>query len=69
MWSVWPRSQGGIFPMPVAPVYSAAKAGVVQVTRSAGPLLAKRGIRLMAACPGEWEQGRSEGSCPRVTRV
>ena len=39
------------FPMPAAPVYAAAKAGVVHLTRSAAPTLAWRGIRAMAVCP------------------
>ena len=37
--------------MPAAPVYAAAKAGVVHLTRSAAPTLARRGIRAMAVCP------------------
>ncbi|KAJ9521610.1 hypothetical protein QJQ45_008949, partial [Haematococcus lacustris] len=44
-------SAGGLFPMPVAPVYAASKAGVVHFTRSAAPGLARKSIRLMAACP------------------
>ena len=38
--------------MPAAPVYAAAKAGVVQLTRSAAPTLLRRyGIRALAVCP------------------
>ena len=44
-------SAGGLFPMPMAPVYAAAKAGLVHFTRSLAPRLAKRGIRLCALCP------------------
>lgn len=44
-------SAGGIFPMPTAPVYAAAKAGLVNFTRSLAPRLAKRGIRVCALCP------------------
>ncbi|PNW72202.1 hypothetical protein CHLRE_16g677950v5 [Chlamydomonas reinhardtii] len=49
-------SAGAIFPMPVAPVYAAAKAGVAHFVRSAARGLANRpggggGIRLMALCP------------------
>lgn len=42
-------SAGGIFPMPVSPVYSASKAGCVQLVRSLGPPLQKRhGISITA---------------------
>jgi NADPH:quinone reductase-like Zn-dependent oxidoreductase/short-subunit dehydrogenase len=45
-------SAGGIFPMPMAPVYSVSKAGCVALTRSLGPVLQKRfGITLTALCP------------------
>ena len=45
-------SAGGIFPMPMGPVYSVAKAGVVMLTHSLGPVLMKNtGIRLCALCP------------------
>ncbi|KAG2434043.1 hypothetical protein HXX76_007771 [Chlamydomonas incerta] len=48
-------SAGAIFPMPVAPVYAAAKAGVAHFVRSAARGLANRSgggaIRLMALCP------------------
>lgn len=45
-------SAGGIYPMPVAPVYSSAKAGSVMLTRSLGPPLMRRhGIRICALCP------------------
>ena len=45
-------SAGAFFPMPVSPVYAAAKAGLVQFVRSAAPGLHEQGgLRLMAACP------------------
>ncbi len=44
-------SSGGLFPMPMAPAYAAAKAGLVHFTRSLAPRLHKRGIRLCALCP------------------
>lgn len=45
-------SAGGIFPMPLAPVYSVSKAGVVMLTQSLGPPLMHRfGIKLLALCP------------------
>jgi NAD(P)-dependent dehydrogenase (short-subunit alcohol dehydrogenase family) len=37
--------------MTMAPIYSAAKAGVVQFARSIGPPLAERGIAVSALCP------------------
>ncbi|KAG2501548.1 hypothetical protein HYH03_000055 [Edaphochlamys debaryana] len=47
-------SAGAIFPMPVSPVYAAAKAGVAHFVRSAARSLAARRsgpVRLMALCP------------------
>ena len=45
-------SAGGVFPMPLAPVYSVSKAGLVMLTQSLGPPLQHRfGIRLLALCP------------------
>lgn len=44
-------SAGGVFPMPVSPVYAASKAGCVQLTRSMAEPLAKQGIRICALCP------------------
>jgi NAD(P)-dependent dehydrogenase (short-subunit alcohol dehydrogenase family) len=45
-------SAGGVYPMPLAPVYSAAKAGAVMVVRSlAERLIKKYGIRITALCP------------------
>lgn len=44
-------SAGGLWPMPGAPVYAAAKAGVVNFTRSVAPVLMKQGIRCCALCP------------------
>jgi hypothetical protein len=45
-------SAGGIFPMAVAPVYSASKAACIMLTRSlAAPLMRRHGIRICALCP------------------
>ena len=44
-------SAGGIFPMPMAPVYATAKSGVIHFTRSLAPRLKKRNIRICALCP------------------
>ena len=41
----------GLYPAPFAPVYSAAKAGVVAFTRSLAPLADQWGIRVNAICP------------------
>lgn len=41
----------GLHPMAAAPVYSAAKAGVVNFTRSLAHLAAESGIRVNAICP------------------
>lgn len=44
-------SAGGIWPMPMAPVYATAKSGVIHFTRSVAPRLKKRNIRICALCP------------------
>eukprot|EP00890_Picochlorum_soloecismus_P006507 jgi/Picsp_1/6858/NSC_04195-R1_arp protein len=45
-------SAGGLWPMPLSPVYSTAKAGCVMLTKSLGPVLWKKyGIRLVTICP------------------
>jgi NAD(P)-dependent dehydrogenase (short-subunit alcohol dehydrogenase family) len=45
-------SAGGVYPMPLAPVYSAAKAGAVMAVQSlAQRLIKKYGIRITALCP------------------
>jgi 15-hydroxyprostaglandin dehydrogenase (NAD) len=41
----------GLWPMPDAPVYAAAKAGVVNFTRSLGYLAEESGVRVNAICP------------------
>ena len=44
-------SMGGLLPMPDSPVYAAAKAGVVNFSRSLGYLAADSNIRVNAICP------------------
>lgn len=44
-------SMGGLLPMPGSPVYAAAKAGVVNFSRSLGYLAAEANIRVNAICP------------------
>lgn len=44
-------SAAGVFALPDAPVYSAAKGGLVHFTRSAAPAAARAGLRLCTVCP------------------
>lgn len=44
-------SMGGLLPMPNSPVYAAAKAGVVNFSRSLGYLATEANIRVNAICP------------------
>lgn len=44
-------SAAGIFPMPLAEVYSVAKAGAAHLARSLGYLDAEAGVRVCALCP------------------
>ena len=44
-------SAGGLFVMPYAPIYAAAKAGCVHLVSSLKVPLARRGIRICAVCP------------------
>eukprot|EP00884_Botryococcus_braunii_P008636 jgi/Botrbrau1/17774/Bobra.0127s0029.1 len=44
-------SAGGLFPMPYAPIYASAKAGLVNFARSIAPGLAEKGIAISALCP------------------
>ncbi len=44
-------SAGGVFPIPVAPVYASAKAALVNFVRSIETQLKERGIRIVALCP------------------
>lgn len=44
-------SMGGLLPMPNSPVYAAAKAGVVNFTRSLAYLAQEANIRVNAICP------------------
>jgi NAD(P)-dependent dehydrogenase (short-subunit alcohol dehydrogenase family) len=41
----------GLYPMAAAPVYSAAKAGVIGFSRSLAGLVGDSGIRVNAICP------------------
>jgi 15-hydroxyprostaglandin dehydrogenase (NAD) len=68
----------GLWPMPDAPVYAAAKAGVVNFTRSLGYLAEESNIRVNAICPelvdtpmalalGEEQLGELRRSCGILT--
>lgn len=45
-------SLAGLTGVPLDPIYSANKHGVVGLTRSLGPVLAAEGVRFNAVCPG-----------------
>lgn len=45
-------SLAGLVGMPIDPIYTANKHGVVGLTRALGPVLAADGIRFNAICPG-----------------
>lgn len=45
-------SAGGVYPMPLSPIYSASKAACVHLTRClAEPLMREYGVRICALCP------------------
>ena len=44
-------SAGGVFPIPVAPVYAGTKSALVHFVRSIEAQLKERGIRIVALCP------------------
>jgi NAD(P)-dependent dehydrogenase (short-subunit alcohol dehydrogenase family) len=48
-------SNAGIYPFPVAPLYGATKAAVVNLTRSLGPALLPHGIQINALAPAVLE--------------
>jgi NAD(P)-dependent dehydrogenase (short-subunit alcohol dehydrogenase family) len=48
-------SGGGLVAAPMMPAYSASKAGVIGITRTAAVELATEGIRVNAVCPGPVE--------------
>ena len=44
-------SNAGLYPFPVAPLYAAAKAGLINLVRSLAPVLAKSSIQINALAP------------------
>lgn len=44
-------SNAGVYPFPVAPLYAASKAGVINLVRSMGPALEKSNIQINALAP------------------
>lgn len=58
-------SAGGLFPMPLSPVYAASKAGVIHAVQSlAEPLQRAYGIRIAALCPQVLAWGHGKGCFP-----
>ena len=45
-------SLAGLMPLPVAPVYAATKAGVVNFSRSLEHVAKTHGVRVNCLCPG-----------------
>jgi NAD(P)-dependent dehydrogenase (short-subunit alcohol dehydrogenase family) len=56
-------SAAGVFAMPQAPVYAAAKAGLVHVTRSSAAMLSDKGIRIATVCPQFVDTGATAQEC------
>ena len=54
-------SLAGLTGMPMDPIYTANKHGVVGLVRALGPALAGDGIRVNAVCPGFTESALTEG--------
>ncbi|SPO07180.1 probable short chain dehydrogenase/reductase [Cephalotrichum gorgonifer] len=48
-------SNAGLYPFPVAPLYAASKAGVINLVRSMAPVLAKSNIQINALAPAVLE--------------
>jgi len=44
-------SNAGVYPFPIAPLYAASKAGVINLVRSLGPVLEKSKIQINALAP------------------
>ncbi|KDD72314.1 hypothetical protein H632_c3525p0, partial [Helicosporidium sp. ATCC 50920] len=55
-------SAAGVFPVPVAPVYAASKAGVVAATKSLGPVLIEENVRICCLCPEYVDTAFTRGS-------
>ena len=66
-------SNGGVTPTPMAPVYSATKGAVDNLTRSLALELVARHIRVVGVAPGltatEGTSGMGEGAAPFVART
>ena len=48
-------SNAGLYPFPVAPLYGACKAALINLTRSLGPALLRHNIQINALCPAVLE--------------
>lgn len=67
-------SAGGVFEMPIAPIYSASKFGVVGYTKSMRNACWERGVRIHCLCPGWADVGMgetvsTEGSTAKYTGI
>jgi NADPH-dependent curcumin reductase CurA/short-subunit dehydrogenase len=61
-------SAGGIFPMPLSPIYSASKAAAVQLVKSlAQPLHKRYNIRICALCPQFVQTNLMKDLSPEMT--
>ncbi|HEX6391665.1 MAG TPA: SDR family NAD(P)-dependent oxidoreductase, partial [Solirubrobacteraceae bacterium] len=60
-------SLAGLMGIPMDPIYSVNKHGVVGLTRAIGPVLAQHGIRFNAVCPGFADTAILEGAHDELT--
>lgn len=54
-------SNAGVYPFPIAPLYAAAKAGLINLVRSMGPALEKANIQINALAPAVLGKSTAEG--------
>lgn len=61
-------SNAGLYPFPVAPLYGAAKAGLVNLVRSLAPVQAKSSIQINALAPAVLGKSNQLGGCMPLYR-